>query len=562
MASNVPSIRLIVPTPDVSAISDPNSSIASRAPTKKKSVMGMFGGSVSSAQTPYNTARGAGDLSDIVRRVAGGGDGSVSGRGWEVHVDSGDYENDATVRRQSAEGEGMVLIKKKVKTRGRIDGIFADATNTRSESPQPAEGGAKDKWWTLSRGRKDTGPKDGGVLGLIRRGKSPGPGSLPPTPTLDPNPDCTLDMVEVPSLRGRAVVQNLPPQHFPAQKRYNSLGASSALAPAHPQPRTEFHRSVSAGSAALLAQSQSQQQHPLPQYAHMTGAATPYATMTRAETYQPPEASKSKPKPPQRSASALGVYSSNAPPEFKRSLTALVGGGIVLGAPASTLGQAPTPVPLSRAPTPVSGQPRSGTPTPGFLNVPGKDKDNQGSIALRAMRSVKSMARLWDEKDEEQTGTGTGTGTLKGKKSKKEDAGKEEKEKKKREKEEKKKDKKVKEGKRVPKSSGSSFEIGALGASPVQRKRSILGLGLGMSGTLGKSSTTSNTGIGIGMGLHERVGVYRVGARTTLGKRRPAEAQSAPEQERQSRTTSMELIRDAGARIGDQSGQREGYINA
>ncbi|KAF7297196.1 hypothetical protein MIND_00952700 [Mycena indigotica] len=491
MASNVPSIRLIVPTPDVSAATDPNSSIASRVPTKKKSVLSMFSGSVSSNQTPYNTVRDAGDFSDIVRRV--GEEGSVSGRGWQVHVDNDNGE--ATVRRQSAEGEGMVLIKKKTKQRGKIDGVFTDTTNTRSESPQVPEASSKDKWWTLSRGRKDTGGKDGKVLGLMRRGKSPGPSSLPPTPTLDVpqrqhrstemqmhlpgEPDCTLDMVEVPSLRGRAVVQDLP-QQFPVQKRFNSLGASSSLAPPTVTPRTEFQRSVSAGSAALLAH---------PQYAHMPGASTPYATMTRLDTYQQPE--NAKPKPPQRSASAMGVYSVDAPPEFKRSLSALAGSGIVLGAPASTLGRAPTPTPLSRAPTPIPG-PRSGTPQP-LLSVPGKEKD-QGSIALRAMKSMRSMARLgnWgDEKEEVEV--------------KKIKAKDDEKEKKKKKKEkEKEKDKKKDSTRRQPKSSGSSFEIGALGASPVQRKRSILGLGLGMSGTLGKGSTT-----GIGMGLPSSLSLGR-----------------------------------------------------
>ncbi|KAJ7058075.1 hypothetical protein C8F01DRAFT_1149410 [Mycena amicta] len=524
MASNVPSIRLIVPTPDVSAVSDPNSSIASRVPAKKKSMLAMFsGGSVSSAQTPYNTMRGAGDLSDIVRRV--GGDGSVSGRGWEVHVDSD--INEATVRRQSAEGEGMVLIKKKVKTRGRIDGVFADATNTRPESPQPIETGPKDKWWTISRGRKDTGGKEGGVLGLMRRGKckrvpstrglaliplsAPGP-SLPPTPTLDVpqrqprvaemqthlpgDPDCTLDMVDVPSLRGRAVAKDLPRQQqpFPAQKRFNSLGASSVLAPT-PQPRTEYQRSVSAGSAALLSQSQS---HPLPQYAHMPGASTPYATMQRIEMYQPPVNSKpTLSKPPQRSASAMGVYAPSAPPEFKRSLSALAGSGIVLGAPASTLGRAATPTPLSRAPTPVPG-----LPTPALLNVPGKEKD-QGSIALRAMRSVRSMARIGTRGDEKEEGEGT----VKGKKVKttktKED-GKEEKKKK-----EKEEQKKKEKNKRPPKSSGSSFEAGALGTSPVQRKRSILGLGLGMSATIGKSSGGKSSSTGIGMGLPSALSMGR-----------------------------------------------------
>ncbi|KAJ7667448.1 hypothetical protein B0H14DRAFT_3694077 [Mycena olivaceomarginata] len=208
----------------------------------------------------------------------------------------------------------------------------------------------------------------------------------------------------------------------------------------------------------LQLQAESPRQHT--QYAHLPGASAPYATLTRAETYTPPPAAgRSVPprSPPhafqvpahaqqqQRqqcpvefkcSASAMGVYHAHehedhpARPsgDFKRSvsvigmlgnantmgwgsgggssLTALVvGSGIVLGVPASALGRVPAP--LSRAPTPG---PRSGTPQPqptGFLAVPGaansigagvgrdKEKD-QASIALRAMRSVRSMARLWD----------------------------------------------------------------------------------------------------------------------------------------------------------------------
>ncbi|KAJ6577468.1 hypothetical protein B0H19DRAFT_561517 [Mycena capillaripes] len=249
----VPSIRLIVPTPDVShADTDPNASTSvsispGRVPSKKKSALGLLSGSVSAmqGQTPYNTTR---DFSDIVRRV-GGGD-SVTGRGWEVRV-----EPEGSVRSrggdgtwgnaETQEGEGMVLIKKKVKTRGRVDGVFADVTNNaapaRSTTPTPhaiesgresRQEGAKDKWWNLTRGRKDTGGKDGsvGVLGFVRRGKSPGPNpSLPPTPTVEfhppaqtrvrqpqdaqrqmylpGEPDCTLDMVEVPSVRGRAIMK-------------------------------------------------------------------------------------------------------------------------------------------------------------------------------------------------------------------------------------------------------------------------------------------------------------------------------------------------------------------
>ncbi|KAJ6511227.1 hypothetical protein DFH09DRAFT_999601 [Mycena vulgaris] len=425
----VPSIRLIVPTPDVSAVTyaDPNGSTSvsispARAPAKKKSVLGLFAGGAgaATAQTPYNTVRDGGDFSDIVRRV--GGSGSVTGRGWEVHVEEGSSAGGGD---WAGEGEGMVLIKKKAKTRGRVDGVFADVTNARPTTPAGIESGresrqegGKDKWWNLTRGRKDTKEKEkekeGGVLAFVRRGKSP------------------------------------------------------------------------------------------------------YATMTRADTYRPPP-SGAKQAPPQqqfqRSASAMAVYSrtdtaeyASAPHEFKRSASALAGAGILLGAPASTLGRAPTPTPLSRAPTPVPG-PRSGAPTAGgFLAPPGvigsKDKD-QGSIALRAMRSVRSMARLgtWDRDEKEREKDGEGEGTVRAKKKvkgkdKEEGKGKEEK---KRGKEEKKK-----KEKRAPKSSGSSFEVGALGASPVQRKRSILGLGLGKGSTLGKSGST-----GIGLGLPSALTIGR-----------------------------------------------------
>ncbi|KAJ7132975.1 hypothetical protein C8R46DRAFT_1048292 [Mycena filopes] len=626
-SKNVPSIRLIVPTPDASAYTeyDPNASTSvsispARGPTRKNSLGRVLGG-----QTPYNTAR---DFSDIVRRVGGAGEGSVTGRGWEVRVDGG---SSSTVRGgerggggnggqgswrdagatwgdydAGGEGEGMVLIKKKVKTRGRVDGVFplGDATNNappsepvRSESRLEKEG--KERWWNLTaRGRSasnSTANKEkdgagsvsgGGVLGFVRRSKSPGPtSSLPPTPTLDAftpaypsqvqvqvqqrrtgggqemqmhlpgEPDCTLDMVEVPSLRMRGA-----PQPFPAsahgQKRFNSLGASSVLPPTSAARPTEYQRSVSAGSAALLkskSQQPQQQQQQYAQYAHLPGASAPYATMTRAATYTPPRNARpvvEKHSPeyrpqPTRSASAMGVYERtdtaeyaqpHHKPEFKRSQSAmgvyaqpapapsefqrgLVGSGIVLGAPASTLGRAGTPVALERAPTPT-----------GLLAVPGaqmggkegKEKDHQGSIALRAMRSVRSMARLGD-----MVGGGESEGTVRVKKTvkvkakekvgveggptKEEKRERKEREKREREavkaleKEAEKKDKKEK--KRAPKSSGSSFEVGALGTSPVQRKRSILGLGLGNSG---KGSTTGRSGgMGIGMGLPSALSIGR-----------------------------------------------------
>jgi hypothetical protein len=185
--ASVPSIRLIVPTPDVSAASAYDNSVEvtiARAPGKKKSMLGLFSGSVSSAQTPYNTTR---DFSDIVRRVGregGEGGDSVTGRGWEVRVDGsvrsrregGTWDGDDV----HEGGEGMVLIKKKAKARGRVDAVFADVSNapSRPTTPsglEPSAKEGKDKWWNLTRGRKDTAPgaakENGGVLGFKRRTK-------------------------------------------------------------------------------------------------------------------------------------------------------------------------------------------------------------------------------------------------------------------------------------------------------------------------------------------------------------------------------------------------------
>jgi hypothetical protein len=55
----------------------------------------------------------------------------------------------------------------------------------------------------------------------------------------------------------RWLLPDLPhSQPFPTQKHFNSLGASSALAPSPQiQRRLDYQRSVSAGSAMLLARS-------------------------------------------------------------------------------------------------------------------------------------------------------------------------------------------------------------------------------------------------------------------------------------------------------------------
>ncbi|KAJ7234518.1 hypothetical protein B0H12DRAFT_1204744 [Mycena haematopus] len=462
--ATVPSIRLIVPTPDVSASTaymDPDSTSVSMSIPKKKSRCSP----ARAAAAATHTVRGGGDFSDIVRRVGGGE--SITGRGWEVRVDGSDagsvrsrreggtWGMGTTGEYEGGEGEGMVLIRKKVKTRGRVDAVFGDVTNANARPATPVgtesgresrQEGAKDKWWNLTRGRKDTA-KEGGVLGFLL---APRPPSHPRRPSPSPT-------------------RLWHPFPAPPQRRFNSLGASSALAPApHQQAQVrpteyQYQRSVSAGSQVLLNQQQQQPRAAPSHYAHLPGASAPYATLTRVERYQQPASAaqvppRSPPPPSQqqptqrrddkpiefkRSASAMAFHD-DKPAEFKRSASALgvgvnvgsalVGSGILLGAPASTLGRVPTPTPLSRAPTPVPG-PRSGTPTTGLLAPPHagvgvKDKDKEGSIAVRAMRSVRSMARLWDGEDtthnkggaekeggkENGNGEGGGEGTVRGKK--------------------------------------------------------------------------------------------------------------------------------------------------
>jgi hypothetical protein len=108
ITASVPSIRLIVPTPDVSAASAYDNSVEvtiARAPEKKKSMLGLFSSSASGAagQTPYNTTR---DFSDIVRRVGGeGGGGGDSVTGSEMR-DRSSYDYDSIIdeeRRDSME---------------------------------------------------------------------------------------------------------------------------------------------------------------------------------------------------------------------------------------------------------------------------------------------------------------------------------------------------------------------------------------------------------------------------------------------------------------------------
>ncbi|KAF5376919.1 hypothetical protein D9615_007315 [Tricholomella constricta] len=162
---------------------------------------------------------------------------------------------------------------------------------------------------------------------------------------------------------------------------------------------------------------------------------------------------------------------------------------------------------LDAEPSPPLTYSRAGTPTAGGLLAPpgvASSTNNQGSIAIRAMRSVRSLARIgsWAQLRNADENVGTGSLRVKDKKEKvpKEKKVKEEgKKKKKKEKEKegeegkkkkKKKDKekekeKEKETAQTIRMSTSSFEIGAASPMPTEKtkslgrkKHSILGLGL------------------------------------------------------------------------------------
>lgn len=166
------------------------------------------------------------------------------------------------------------------------------------------------------------------------------------------------------------------------------------------------------------------------------------------------------------------------------------------------------PVPQDRfaaEPSPPLTYSRAGTPTAGGLLAPAAPigphtNANQGSIAIRAMRSVRSLARIgsWAQLRNEEGAVGSVRGPKPVKeKAPKEKEGKKKKEKKvkegetaveeeegKKKKKSKKKDKEQKDTLKAQtmRLSTSSFEVGAASPMPnktlVRKKRSILGLGL------------------------------------------------------------------------------------
>jgi hypothetical protein len=114
----------------------------------KKSKLGLLV-SGKRSKTPENN-----DLSDVVRRVGvSAGTASVAKSGFEIYVDP------------TAQSEvGEVLMVKKKKSRAALSGLkwgtLAEVTNS-VPSRDPTQAGKlksedKEKWWSISRGRKDS----------------------------------------------------------------------------------------------------------------------------------------------------------------------------------------------------------------------------------------------------------------------------------------------------------------------------------------------------------------------------------------------------------------------
>ncbi|KAG5650532.1 hypothetical protein H0H81_011921 [Sphagnurus paluster] len=176
---------------------------------------------------------------------------------------------------------------------------------------------------------------------------------------------------------------------------------------------------------------------------------------------------------------------------------------------------------------------RAGTPTAGGLLAPPQPTANhQGSIALRAMRSVRSLARIgsWaqlkggDEnaapgsvriKDKKEKEKAPKEKKAKDSKKKKENAGEDEGKKKKKKSKDKKEKEKEKEAAATIRMSTSSFEIGAASPMPKEKsqtlgkkKQSILGLGLPSSMTMRLPNVRSgSTASSIGPPATQRLSV-------------------------------------------------------
>ncbi|EPQ51625.1 hypothetical protein GLOTRDRAFT_117955 [Gloeophyllum trabeum ATCC 11539] len=167
--------------------------------------------------------------------------------------------------------------------------------------------------------------------------------------------------------------------------------------------------------------------------------------------------------------------------------------GILLATPTTAQHAAHNPAPLHGSTPPFSSL-RPEAPSPTLLAPPDANAQNTGSIAIRAMRSMRSMARIgsWAQLKNPEN-QGSMRGKSKSTKEAEKEAKTETKKKKKKEKVEKKEEKQ-----RTIKTSTSSFEAGALSASPAAaqslgKKKSMLGLGWPSTMRLGMTRSNSSS---------------------------------------------------------------------
>ncbi|KAK0244974.1 hypothetical protein EDD85DRAFT_1348 [Armillaria nabsnona] len=454
---DVPSIRLVTATPSATGLSSEPNTSADRSldsswasvpaaawaspsalaprPTEvtprkrlvpKKSKLGLLG--VGGAVKEREKTR---DFSDVVRRV--GGDTSSATGGFEIYVDP---TEDPDI------GE-IVLVKKK-KSRAALDGMrwgggpMAEVTNVPSaktrtkEKEKEKEEGAKEKWWAIGRGRKDSKEKDKGKEksrdlqrpNIIPRSKTPEPFKPPPpqeartrfnsldsgtllsapntfSPTYQANDFSSPQIVPQPQLQPRSRTPTLggllAPPTLPNDQNQNPHQGSIALRAMRSLARI--------GSWAQLRNPGNENE--VPKYKDIP--KKPKAGKKDAEKKK----SKSKSKDPQRnSTSSFEAGALTASPEVTRTLgynkkRSILGLGLPssmtmkvpaargASAASSTMSQAPPPVVdnnrLSVESAAVMGRPSSAMSTASSLR-PMSTNSGTSRASSSSGASVK-----WDE---------------------------------------------------------------------------------------------------------------------------------------------------------------------
>ncbi|KAH8836085.1 hypothetical protein DL96DRAFT_107990 [Flagelloscypha sp. PMI_526] len=517
-----PSIRLINATPSASGSTEPNTSLTRPTTTPSVPLGGWDGPAFSSrplsddskkskrlvpkksklfaTTTDQISRKKSRDLSDVVRRVGGGSSStlnllnvpdhgrenslSLARRGFEIYVDT-----------QQDEEDMEVVVVKKIKSRGGLRGLFGDegsgrsplgdATNT-ANAPKEKD----NKWWTMGKGKRDSKEKD-----KEKRSKNPDTVKMgstrrlfalsgPKTADLPPRsqtPDIASYLNSAPHSAG------LPPRSltpepfstiFPQEPAARNRAASfDVLRNYEDDPKLRaFYppTSLQKKSTPSALETPTFAPNPDPSPVNEVGP-TPANTMR----HYPSEVPDVDHNPFEEAFGGKTFVRSTSP--FPPRSSSLAASASRSGSPAPTIAlrsgsPAPTVALRSGSPAPTIAL-RSTTPTPtmgGFLAPPTGDmpepKEPGGSIAFRAIRSMKSLAGIGGSTDADDQ-----------------------------KKEKKSKSKKDKGSMRNggPKSSTSSFEVGA--ASPlkpkskgVEKKKSILALGLGIPGSL-RMKGSSNT---------------------------------------------------------------------